>query len=133
MTAWSIYDDSGKFTGRTLTAAITKAKADAFVIANLQEGQSAIEGIFDASTQYVVDGEVADREPCPITGEAVGLVVTLHGVPNGATINISGPATDQIVNDDPSGDVEITLPTGGLWRFQCELFPVQAYDAEFSL
>ena len=91
------------------------------------------EPITDGNANYVVDGAVVARPACPISATAAARVVTLTGVPVGAVIQIGGEAIETITQSDPSGELEVTLPAAGDYRFSCSVFPALDYSQGFAI
>lgn len=102
-------------------------------IFNVPTGIAALAGHWDAALYRVIDGAAIARDACPISSLAVGLIVTLNGVPIGATVRVSGTASAAIVQDDASGALELTLPAHGAYAIACDCFPAIDYAESFSL
>lgn len=86
------------------------------------------DGIVDGETHYIVDGE-----PIPRPAQATAIdktevmadgadVVTITGIPSGATLSVSGPVTvsPQQVDD---GAAELAFDVPGDYTVRVECFP----------
>lgn len=152
MTAWSVYETAnGRLIGRTFSASSLPAAVPAlvdingnvvreaidpaadFLAAHLRAGESGIVGDLDHQVKRIVAGAAVDRATCPVSASLLGLVVTLSGVPLGATINVRGTASTDVVNDDVSGAVELTMPSVGNYRIAIDCWPARDFDQEFTL
>ena len=85
----------------------------------------------DSSLFYVSGGAVIPRPPHGIAGAIVGRVITLTGIPPGATVIVSGEVRELIDQTDPTGELVLELPIAGAYSVECEVFPTQAYHGEF--
>ena len=151
MTQWSVYDAAtGRLVGRNLSGQFPPARAAVpandlspgspaldpaadFIASALAAGEAAIVGRFEATLYRVVDGAAVARDACPITSSVAGLVVTLAGVPLGATVTVRGDAVADIVQDDASGALELTFPGPGAYALACDCFPAVDYRKTFAL
>lgn len=102
---------------------------------HLPEGAIEIADDADVSalTHYVDEGEVVERPECPISVSTAPLVATFHGVPMGATLIVYGALTASIVQDDPDGAIEVTVPIAGTYKFAVDLFPEQPFKTMVTL
>jgi len=116
-------------TGRILRCGVCP---DADLEYQARDGETLLEApMTDGNANYVEAGEIVPRAACPIVATLAGRVVTLSGMPVGAVINIDGEAIESITQSDPSGELEVTLPAAGNYRFACSLFPALSYSQEF--
>lgn len=92
-----------------------------------ENGRFVMAGVGTPDTHWVSDGEIADRPRMPMrvsrsavqadgTEEAV-----ISGVPAGATIEISGPATMAGLAD--GADITLTFALAGSYEITARLFP----------
>ncbi len=151
MTAWSVYDfATGRLKGLQFQGTFGSARAavaesdltpaipvsdpaNDFILAHLKPGEAALEGRIDPVTKYIVAGVVTDRAACPVSAVVAALVVTLSGVPVGAAIAVRGTASADVVNDDVSGSVELTMPSVGNYTVTVGCWPALDFEQVFTL
>ena len=108
MTNFTTYDLG---TGRFLTV-WWYSESEAFA-ASFTDTTGAVMGEHDCDTHYVLDGEVTERPASPVTRTDL----TLHDVPNGATLFINGESYAA------EGTVELEFALTGTYALRVECFP----------
>jgi hypothetical protein len=133
-TAFLVYESA---TGRILRGGQCRSPADdggANLAAQASAGESVIESPFYfGDSRYVLSGTVVSRPANSISASASGLVITVSGVPVGATVTVRGRAYQDIVQDDPSGSMALTMPVSGTYQIGCDPFPTAPFVQEFTL
>lgn len=83
-------------------------------------GCNRVEGAFDGSTYYILNGEPAERPASPVT--RTGLV--LSNVPTGSTLFINGESYAA------EGTVDLEFPLPGRYSLRVERFPFLDWSDE---
>ena len=89
----------------------------------IQAGQERVDGTFAGDTHYILDGEPTERPSSPITRTDL----TLHDVPNGATLFINGESYPA------EGEVELEFPMAGSYQLRVECFPFLDWNDEVTV
>lgn len=82
-----------------------------------------VAGEFNRSIHYVLDGEITERPASPVTRTDL----TLHDVPNGATLTINGESYAA------EGTVELEFPLPGTYALRVECFPFLDWADEVTV
>jgi len=94
---------------------------------NTPEGCDAIEVDddmgFDRDRNYILNGQPTERPASPVTRTDL----TLHDVPNGATLWING------VSYPAEGEVELEFPLPGTFNLRVECFPFLDWTDEVAI
>ena len=94
-------------------------------------GEFVMEGRANDLLDYVVDGVVRPRPVMPVMFDnatvPVGSEVTFTGIPAGANVRVSGPATDAFTV--PDGELVMTFDVPGTYRVSIEKFPFRDFEA----
>lgn len=122
MIDYVIYNAEGLITetGRTIEAML-ELQADP------DKGRFLAEGAASIASDWVVDGIITPRPalPCTVSASAVSAdgdsVVTIAGLPAGASIEIFGPTTGGGTAD--GNDIALTFAIPGAYRIALRLFP----------
>ena len=93
---------------------------EVFAQMNHPVGGGYVEGEFSRDTHYILNGEPTERPSSPITRTDL----TLHDVPNGATLTINGESYAA------EGTVELEFPMPGTYSLRVECFPFLAWSDE---
>jgi hypothetical protein len=128
-TTWSFFDPvTGAFAGRTYTG------NDDYLAMNTPAGLSAIAGDYDhlACQVDLATLTVVTRAACPITSAVAARVVTLSGVPSGASFTIAGNAS-LTGTADSSGTLTLTFGAAGTYTVSIPCSPLLDYFGSFTL
>ena len=90
---------------------------------NQRNGISYADGVWDAYTHYILDGEPTERPDSPVTLSDL----TLQGVPAGSTLTINGESYENV-----EGDIELEFPLPGAYRLRVECWPYQDWEGEVT-
>lgn len=82
-----------------------------------------VDGTYDGGTHYILDGEPTERPASPVTRTDL----TLHDVPNGATLFINGESYPA------EGEVELEFPMAGIYQLRVECFPFLDWNDEVTV
>lgn len=88
-------------------------------------------GSVDSTQNYVSGGVITPRAACPVSGSASGRVVTLTGVPIGATVTVTGAASLTETSTDTT--VALTFGAAGTYLIAVGCFPAIDYSGSFTL
>ncbi len=80
-------------------------------------------GLFSQYEQYILNGEVTKRPTSPVTRTDL----TLHDVPNGATLWVAGASYSA------EGEVELAFPLPGTFSLRVECFPYLDWNDEVAV
>lgn len=118
MNVFTLYERS---TGRFST--VWWGDASYSIEANTNADVGAITGEHDADTHYVLDGQLVERPASPVTRTDL----TLHDVPNGATLFINGESYAA------EGTVGLEFPLPGTYQLRVECFPFLDWTDEVTV
>ncbi len=85
-----------------------------------REGFSYVSGFYTNTDHYMLNGQPTERPPSPVTLTEL----TLHGVPNGATLWING------VSYSAEGEIELEFPLPGTYSLRVECWPIKDWEGE---
>ena len=86
-------------------------------------GAGRVAGAYDHLTHYILNGEITERPASPVTRTDL----TLHDVPNGATLWING------VSYPAEGEVELQFTLPGTYSLRVECFPFLDWTDEVAI
>lgn len=78
-----------------------------------------VEGTYDSSEFYVLNGQPTERPASPVTLSDL----TLKDVPAGSTLWINGESYENV-----EGDVELEFPLPGTYRLRVECWPYRDWE-----